>query len=170
MKFKLENTGETLDGTLVKSLGNNEFVVKIGNNERNLKIIDMGYDKIEFVLDNSFHSAKYLENSTSKITIVVDGVKLTFNKRPDLDKIVYKNSGMESAADSQISLKSQIPGRVVSINVSQGDNVKKGDIVCVLESMKMQVSIKSHKDGVVKSLKLKQGTSVAKNDVLAEIE
>jgi biotin carboxyl carrier protein len=67
-------------------------------------------------------------------------------------------------------LKSQIPGRVVSINVSQGDNVKKGDIVCVLESMKMQVSIKSHKDGVVKSLKLKQGASVAKNDVLAEIE
>lgn len=170
MKFKLENTGETLDGALVKSLGNNEFVVKIGNNERNLKIIDMGHDKIEFVLDNSFHSAKYLENSTSKITIVVDGVKLTFNKRPDLDKIVYKNSGMESAADSQISLKSQIPGRVVSINVSQGDNVKKGDIVCVLESMKMQVSIKSHKDGVVKSLKLKQGASVAKNDVLAEIE
>lgn len=170
MKFKLENTGETLDGALVKSLGNNEFVVKIGNNERNLKIIDMGHDKIEFVLDNSFHSAKYLENSTSKITVVVDGVKLTFNKRPDLDKIVYKNSGMESSADSQISLKSQIPGRVVSINVSQGDNVKKGDIVCVLESMKMQVSIKSHKDGVVKSLKLKQGASVAKNDVLAEIE
>ena len=170
MKFKLENTGETLDGALVKSLGNNEFVVKIGNNERNLKIIEMGHDKIEFVLDNSFHSAKYLENSTSKITIVVDGVKLTFNKRPDLDKIVYKNSGMESAADSQISLKSQIPGRVVSINVSQGDSVKKGDIVCVLESMKMQVSIKSHKDGVVKSLKLKQGASVAKNDVLAEIE
>lgn len=170
MKFKLENTGETLDGTLVKSLGNNEFVIKIGNNERNLKILDMGHDKIEFVLDNSFHSAKYLENSTSKITVVVDGVKLTFNKRPDLDKIIYKNSGMESAADSQISLKSQIPGRVVSINVSQGDNVKKGDIVCVLESMKMQVSIKSHKDGVVKSLKLKQGASVAKNDVLAEIE
>ena len=170
MKFKLENTGETLDGTLVKSLGNNEFVIKIGNNERNLKIIDMGHDKIEFVLDNSFHSAKYLENSTSKITVVIDGVKLTFNKRPDLDKIVYKNSGMESATDSQVSLKSQIPGRVVSINVSQGDNVKKGDIVCVLESMKMQVSIKSHKDGVVKSLKVKQGASVAKNDVLAEIE
>ena len=170
MKFKLENTDETLEGAFVKSLGNNEFIIKIKNNERNLKIIGMSYDRIEFMLDNSFHTTKYLETSTSRITVVVDGVKLTFNKRPDMDKIVYKNSGMESAVDSQISLKSQIPGRVVSINVSQGDNVKKGDVVCVLESMKMQVSIKSHKDGLIKSLKIKQGASVAKNDVLAEIE
>jgi biotin carboxyl carrier protein len=170
MKFKLENTDETLDGAIVKSIGNNEFVIKIKNQERNLKILNISHEKIEFMLDNSFHIAKYLETSTSKITLVVDGVKLTFNKRPDLDKIVYKNSGIESTADSQINLKSQIPGRVVSINVSQGDNIKKGDVVCVLESMKMQVSIKSHKDGVVKSLKIKQGASVAKNDVLAEIE
>ncbi|MDE1764231.1 MAG: acetyl-CoA carboxylase biotin carboxyl carrier protein subunit [Thaumarchaeota archaeon] len=170
MKFKLENTDETLDGAIVKPLGNNEFVIKIRNHERNFKILNMSHEKIEFMLDNSFHIAKYTENSTSKITVVVDGVKLTFNKRPDLDKIVYKNSGIESSTDSQINLKSQIPGRVVSINVSQGNNIKKGDIVCVLESMKMQVSIKSHKDGVVKSLKIKQGASVAKNDVLAEIE
>ncbi|MDE1727071.1 MAG: acetyl-CoA carboxylase biotin carboxyl carrier protein subunit [Thaumarchaeota archaeon] len=170
MKFKLENTDETLDGEIVKSLGNAEFVIKIKNSERNLKILNMSHEKIEFMLDNSFHIVKYLENSTSRITIVVDGVKLTFNKRPDLDKVVYKNSGMESAADSQVNLKSQIPGRVASINVSQGDNVKKGDVICVLESMKMQVSIKSHKDGVIKSLKIKQGASVAKNDILAEIE
>ena len=170
MKFKLENTNETLDGTIVKSLGNNEFVLKIKNHERNLKVLNMSHEKIEFMLDHSFHIVKYLETSTSKITIVVDGVKMTFNKRPDMDKIVYKNSGMETSTDSQINLKSQIPGRFVSVNVSQGDSVKKGDVVCILESMKMQVSIKSHKDGVVKSLKIKQGASVAKNDVLAEIE
>ena len=77
---------------------------------------------------------------------------------------------MESNVDSQNNLKSQIPGRLVSINVSEGDSVKKGDVVCVLESMKMQVSIKSHKDGTVRALKVKQGSSVAKNDVLGEIE
>ena len=93
MKFKLENTDETLDGALIKALGNNEFLVKIRNHERNLKILEMSPDRIEFMLDNSFHSAKYIENSTSSITLVVDGVKLTFNKRPDMDKIVYKNSG-----------------------------------------------------------------------------
>ncbi|MDH2908450.1 MAG: acetyl-CoA carboxylase biotin carboxyl carrier protein subunit [Candidatus Nitrosotalea sp.] len=170
MKFKLENTGENLDGEIVKSLGNNEFVLQIKGKEHDLKIITMTHDKVEFLLDSVYHITKYLENSTNKITLVVDGVKLTFNKRPEMDKIVYKNSGADSTSDSQINLKSQIPGRVVSINVAAGDNVKKGDIVCVLESMKMQISIKSHKDGVVKAIKMKQGSSVAKNDVLAEIE
>ena len=170
MKFKLENTEETLDGEIIKPLGNNEFVLKIKGKERNLKILNISHEKIEFMLDNEFHVAKYLENSTAKITIVVDGVKITFNKRPDLDKVVYKNSGMESATDSQIFLKSQIPGRVVSINVAAGVKVKKGDVVCVLESMKMQVSIKAHKDGMIKTVKIKQGASVAKNDILVEIE
>jgi biotin carboxyl carrier protein len=170
MKFKLENTDENLDGEIVKSAGNNEFVLKIQGKERDLKIITMSHNKVEFMLDSVYHVTKYLEHSTNRITLVIDGVKLTFNKRPDMDKIVYKNSGADSAADSQINLKSQIPGRVVSINVATGDKIKKGDVVCVLESMKMQISIKSHKDGVVKSIKLKQGASVAKNDVLAEIE
>ena len=170
MKFKLENTNEHLDGEIVKSVGNNEFVLKIQGKERDLKVITMTHDKVEFMLDSVYHVTKYLENSTNQITLVIDGVKLTFNKRPEMDKIVYKNSGADSTADSQINLKSQIPGRVVSINVTAGDSIKKGDVVCVLESMKMQISIKSHKDGVVKSMKLKQGASVAKNDVLAEIE
>lgn len=170
MKFKLENTDESLDGEIVKSIGNNEFILKIKGKERDLKIITMTHDKVEFMLDSVYHITKYLENSTSRITLVVDGVKVTFNKRPEMDKIVYKNSGADSGTDSQINLKSQIPGRVVSINVTAGNNVKKGDVVCVLESMKMQISIKSHKDGVVRSIKMKQGSSVAKNDVLAEIE
>ena len=88
----------------------------------------------------------------------------------DRDKIVYKSSGGADASAAQKILKSQIPGKVVSIEVKVGDKIKKDDVVCVLESMKMQVSVKSHKDGEVKNLKIKEGNSVNKNDILAEIE
>jgi len=67
-------------------------------------------------------------------------------------------------------LKSQIPGKVVSIAVTDGDSVMKGDVVCTLESMKMQVAVKAHKDGVVKSIKVKESGTVAKGDVIADIE
>ena len=87
-----------------------------------------------------------------------------------LDEIVYKNSGGSDTASVQLNLRSQIPGKIVSIHVEEGNEIKKGDVFCVLESMKMQVSVKSHKDGVVKSIKIKEGNSVNKNDVLAEIE
>ncbi len=55
-------------------------------------------------------------------------------------------------------------------DIEDGDEIKKGDVFCVLESMKMQVSVKSHKDGIVKNIKIKEGNSVNKNDILAEIE
>jgi biotin carboxyl carrier protein len=58
----------------------------------------------------------------------------------------------------------------VSISVSEGDSVQKGDVVCTLESMKMQVAIKAHKDGVVKTIKVKETGTVAKGDVVTEIE
>ena len=77
---------------------------------------------------------------------------------------------MTGESDSESALCSQIPGKVVSIAINEGDSIKKGDVVCVLESMKMQVSIKAHKDGTVKSIKIKSGGSVAKNDTIAEIE
>ena len=170
MGFKIENLEKKFDVEILKILSNSEYLVKLQGKEQALKILSMRADEIEFMLDNTYHFAKYLENTTAKMILVVDGVKVTFDKHSELDKIVYKNSGVESGVDSQVFLKSQIPGRVVSINVAVGDNVKKGDVVCVLESMKMQISIKSHKDGVIKTMKIKQGNSVAKNDVLVEID
>jgi biotin carboxyl carrier protein len=125
---------------------------------------------IEFILDQKYHKAKYLENTTSQMSLIVDGTPLKINLNSKFDEIVYKNTGGGGSANTQLNLHSQIPGKVVAINVSEGDSIKKGDVVCVLESMKMQVSIKSHKDGTIKKIKVKPGGSVAKNDVLAEIE
>ena len=64
---------------------------------------------IEFVLDHKYHKAKYLENTTSQMKIVVDGLPMTINMHQNLNEIVFKNSGDTGGGDSQISLHSQIP-------------------------------------------------------------
>ena len=125
---------------------------------------------IEFVLDQKYHRAKYLENSTNEMNLVIDNVPVTINMHTNFDEIVYKNSGGGGAGNAQLALKSQIPGKVVSIAVNEGDSVKQGDVICTLESMKMQVAVKAHKDGAVKSIKIKEGGAVAKGDMIAEIE
>jgi len=170
MEFKLEDIEETLNGEIINKISNNEYLIKIQDKEYHIQILNINSNGIEFVLDNHYHSVNYLENQTAEMKIVVDGVPLTINMHTKLDKIVYKNTGGSDVGSAQINLRSQIPGRVVSVEVTVGDKVKKGDIVCVLESMKMQVSVKSHKDGEVKNLKIKEGNSVNKNDILAEIE
>lgn len=170
MDYKIQDLEESFEGKIIENLGNNDYVIKINDNEHKLKIITMNSKGIEFILDNKYHKVKYLEHSTNEMNIVIDNVPIIINRNIHFDKVVYKNSGGASAGNVQLALKSQIPGKVVSISASEGDSVKKGDVVCTLESMKMQVAIKAHKDGVVKTIKVKETGTVAKGDVVAEIE
>jgi len=170
MEFKIKNIEGFFNGEIIEQLAKNEYMLKINDKERNLKILNMSTRGIEFVLDQKYHNVKYLEITTSEMRIVVDGVPIDLKRHPKLDEIVLKNSGGENSGDSEINLRSQIPGKVISIEVDEGSEVKLGDVICVLESMKMQISVKSHKDGIVKKIKIKEGAPIAKNDVIAEIE
>lgn len=171
MNYKISDIEQSFDGKITENLGNNDYVIKINDNEHQLKILTMNSKGIEFILDQKYHSAKYLEQSTNEMSLVVDNVPIILNLNTHFDKVVFKNSGGGGGAGSaQLSLKSQIPGKVVSIAVAEGDSVKKGDVVCTLESMKMQVAVKAHKDGVMKSIKIKETANVAKGDVIADIE
>ena len=170
MDYKIQDVEGAFAGHIAEKLGNGEYVIRINDGEHQLRILGMDSRGIEFVLDQQYHRVKYLENSTNEMGMVVDNVPVRVNMHGDFDEIVYKNSGGGGPGDAQLALKSQIPGKVVSVAVSEGDSVKKGDVICTLESMKMQVAVKAHKDGPVKSIKIKEGASVAKGDVIAEIE
>ena len=170
MEYKIEDIENTFNADVIQVLGNSEYLIKINDKETHLKVIVMSTRGIEFLLDQKYHNVRYLENTTANIKMVVDGVPITLNKHHKLNDIIYKNTGETGRGDTQVNLQSQIPGKVVSIDAEEGLKVKKGDIICVLESMKMQVSVKSHKDGIVRKIKIKKGGSVAKNDIIAEIE
>ena len=170
MDYKISDIEKSFEGKIVANLGNNDYVIKINDKEHQLRILDMNAKGIEFILDQQYHKAKYLETLTNEMNLVIDNVPIVLNKNIHLDNVVFKNSGGSGAGGAQLALKSQIPGKVVSITVADGDSVKKGDVVCTLESMKMQVAVKAHKDGVVKNLKIKESATVAKGDVIADIE
>ncbi|MFQ5497088.1 MAG: acetyl-CoA carboxylase biotin carboxyl carrier protein subunit [Nitrosopumilus sp.] len=170
MDYKITDVEKSFDGKIVENLGNDEFLIKINDSEHQLKILNMDAKGIEFILDQKYHKAKYLEQSTNEMNLVIDNVPITLNMHTHFDEVVFKNSGGSGAGNAQLALKSQIPGKVVSIAVAEGDSVKKGDVVCTLESMKMQVAIKAHKDGEIKSIKVKETGTVAKGDVIADIE
>ena len=170
VEYKIQDIEGTFNGEIVKNFGNSEYIIKIDDTEHNLKVLDMGIRGVEFILNQRYHKIKYLETTKTQMTMSVDGVNIVVNLHPSLDEIVYKNSGGGGGASMQTALKSQIPGKVVQVAVGVGDSVKKGDVICTLESMKMQVGIKSHRDGTVQSIKVKEGDSVAKSDIVAQIE
>ncbi len=62
-----------------------------------------------------------------------------------------------------------MPGTILEVKVSAGQAVKKGDVICVLEAMKMENDIPAPCDGVVASINVQKGASVAANDVIATL-
>ena len=143
--------------------------ISVDGTEYAIEVLSSTHDGMEFLMDNSYHSVVYVAEGGGKMKMEVDGIALEVARETGLDEIVYKNSG-GSVALTESSLLSQIPGKVVSVAVSPGDEVAEGDAVCVLESMKMQVSVRAQSDGRVKSVRAKVGSNIAKGDVIAEIE
>lgn len=62
-----------------------------------------------------------------------------------------------------------MPGTILDVKVSLGQVVKKGDVVCVLEAMKMENDIPAPCDGVIASINVQKGSSVAVNEILVTI-
>jgi propionyl-CoA carboxylase alpha chain len=74
----------------------------------------------------------------------------------------------KKAADTSKMVLSPMPGLVVSIDVVEGQEVKTGEVVAVLEAMKMQNILRAERDGTVKAVSVKSGDSVAADEVLVE--
>jgi biotin carboxyl carrier protein len=63
-----------------------------------------------------------------------------------------------------------MPGKIIRVLVDAGDEVAEGDVICILEAMKMENELKAPKDGTVKKLHAQPGQDVEMGAVLAEIE
>ena len=67
-------------------------------------------------------------------------------------------------------LRSPLPGVILEVKVREGDTVKAGQPLMILEAMKMENNIDAHQSGVVKSIDKRQGDSVLEGDILLTIE
>ncbi len=73
------------------------------------------------------------------------------------------------SAEGAIKVESPMPGTIMDVKVAVGDTVKDGQVLVILEAMKMENDIVSPGDGVVASINVKQGDSVSANDLLISI-
>ena len=73
------------------------------------------------------------------------------------------------AATSGTAIKAPLPGTITAINVNVGDKVNVGDVVIVLEAMKMQNNIEAENAGTVTAIKVVPGDAVMEGSVLLTI-
>ena len=72
--------------------------------------------------------------------------------------------------ENAISVKASMPGTIVSFNVAVGDKVEEGQVVAILEAMKMENEVTAPASGEVKSIHVEKGSSVVEGQVILQIK
>lgn len=103
-----------------------------------------------------------------KLVVKVNNTSYTLDIKDKYDDLLH-SLGLDNLATKKVNeIKAPMPGMVLNILVSEGQEVKKGDALIVLEAMKMENILKSPTDGVIKKIAINKGVAVEKNQLLIQ--
>lgn len=109
-------------------------------------------------------------NEDGSFTIVKDGLVYETDVVTETVELLRKFAvETDSKHLGEVSVKAPMPGLVVKVLVSEGDVVKRGDKVVILEAMKMENALSSPISGIVKKVFALEGKTVEKDAILVEI-
>jgi len=158
---------------------NSKYDFETGRNDDGLSINNKKNDAdVKQLNDSSWHIIDQFKSYNAEVVsfnaaektaeIKVNNNIYTVSAKDQYDVLLDK-LGLSSLNSAKVSeVKAPMPGLVLKVMVTEGDEVKKGDNLFVLEAMKMENIIKSPADVVVKTVKLKPGDKVEKGQVLLQ--
>ncbi len=166
------------------------YVATLDNVEYKIEIKELGDNKFEVRIDDTPYivDAQLTEYSVYSLIIngksyeidldYKDGIYHVYNEgdlfkievMDELKKKMLERRGGAGGLEGAYTVKSEMPGKIVDVKVNVDDEVKEGDVLVILESMKMQNEIKSPKDGKVTEVFVKAGDTIEADAKLVTIE
>ena len=161
----------------VTTVGDREFLVEIVD-EHHVSIDGKTYE-VDFVsvsgqpvysliADGKSHEA-YVRESDEGWQVLLRGRLYPVKVEDEREKRLRAAAGGGVAETGEFHLKAPMPGLVVAIPVEEGQQVKKGQVLLILESMKMQNELKSPRDGTVNRITVRAGESVEQKQPLLSV-
>ncbi len=121
-------------------------------------------------VNNATYEIPTIIRGRDDFVFVVNGLKYEITARTKLEETareVMKNKG---GGGKGTEIKAPMPGLILSLKKKEGDEVKPGDALFILEAMKMENEIRAIKSGRVKKVLVEKGQSVEKNQLVLIVE
>jgi len=121
--------------------------------------------------DRSINATIEVDGSNSKSMLVkIEGEVFTVVIKDELDQMLYQMGFGKVVPKIIKEIKAPMPGLVVEIAVVEGEAIRKGDKLLILEAMKMENSLQASSDTIIKKINVTKGQAVVKGQVLIELE
>ncbi|MCX6232430.1 MAG: acetyl-CoA carboxylase biotin carboxylase subunit [Bacteroidetes bacterium] len=151
---------ETEYPVIIESIKNNEYQIQFNGASYNTSLKIIEDHKIEFFINDIFYSAFISEDLKSNAFLSYSGFIFNLIRKD----ILHKDTAtfrIEDYIEVSNNINSPMPGKVIKVNVNVGDEVKKGDVLLIIEAMKMENRIICSKDkAIVESVNVKAGQMV----------
>ncbi|MGB7786838.1 MAG: biotin/lipoyl-containing protein [Salinimicrobium sp.] len=139
--------------------------------------------KFDFTINGNSYSVHLKDFDDEVATLEVNGTEYLVEVRHEMKKPgktpkLVREKVVNPPGEGEIKKKASLggfpvfaplPGSILQLKVKEGDTVKKGDELLVLEAMKMENHVLADESGVIKEIKVKPGDSVLQNDILLTI-
>jgi biotin carboxyl carrier protein len=160
--------GEQSYNVEIEEIGKSLYRVAVDGNEFLVDGKKTGRTNYSLIVDNRSFEIE-VDNSRDEYRVLVDGrnyhVHLVDERRV---RVGGGQSDIELQGRQKVSVP--MPGKVIAVLVSEGDNVERGQGLVIVEAMKMENEVRSPTAGEVKEIKVKPGDAVEGGAVLIVVE
>lgn len=155
--------------------GGRQIVVdgqQIDGVERRIDLVQIADNNYSLLVDNVSYNAQLVNynKDEKKMVVLINGNEYELNIKDKTDLLLQEMGISVASAAKHNLFKAPMPGLIRSVLAVEGQAVNKGDVVLILEAMKMENALKAPADVVVKAVKVQQGQAVEKNQILLEFE
>ncbi len=127
-----------------------------------------GQPVYSLIVDGRSHES-YIYQGEDNWQVLLRGRLYPVTVEDEREKRLRAAAGGGVRETGEFHLRAPMPGLVVTIPVTEGQAVKKGQVILILESMKMQNEIKAPRDGVIGRIRVKAGETVEQKQTLLSV-
>lgn len=161
----------------VTTIGETEYIVEVLDKDRvllNGKLMEVNFETISgqpvysLVIDGKSYEA-YVYEGDEQLQVLLLGHQYPARVEDERERRLRAAAGGGPAETGEFQLRAPMPGLVVGIPVEEDQQVEKGQVLLILESMKMQNELKSPRAGKVGRIRVKTGQSVEQRQVMLTV-